>query len=176
MTHKHFPYLVPVVWVRLVHHDACAGRVEWGGCATRGLSAENTLHHITKLTHSSPILKSLIQITLINHLHARNNESEARNYDITSGYRSHLIHNTCSSLKLYEEKWNPQASRKLCVLLIAHTAHEVSPSCAIETILASDYLLSDNKKFQWQNITPSEYWTCASNDPLIPSPTLSFLH
>ena len=134
MTHKHFPYLVPVVWVRLVHHDACAGRVEWGGYATRGLSAENTLHHITKLTHSSPILKSLIQVTPINHLHSRNNESEARNYDITSGYSSHLFHNTCSSFQAARGKVNrfsnPQASRKLCVLLNVHTAHEVSPSCA----------------------------------------------
>ena len=25
-----------------------------------------------------------------------------------------------------------------------------------------------------QNLTPSEYWTQASNEPLIPSPTLSF--
>ena len=125
---------MPVVWVRLVHHDACAG--EGGGTRVRNprvISGEHFLS-ITKLTHSSPILKSLIQITLINHLHARNNESEARNYDITSGYRSHLIHNTCSSFQAVWGKVNrfrsPQASRKLCVLLIARTAHEVSPSCA----------------------------------------------
>ena len=28
------------------------------------------------------------------------------------------------------------------------------------------------KKIQWQTVTPSEYWTWASNEPLIPSPTL----
>ena len=37
------------------------------------------------------------------------------------------------------------------------------------SILTSEALLRENKKFQQQNITtPSEYWTQASNEPLIP--------
>ena len=38
------------------------------------------------------------------------------------------------------------------------------------------YLLRENKKFQLQNVTTSEYLTQAPNEPLIPSPDLSFLH
>ena len=43
-------------------------------------------------------------------------------------------------------------------------------------MLASEALLRENKKIQWQNLTTSEYWIQASNEPLIPSSTLSFLH
>ena len=41
--------------------------------------------------------------------------------------------------------------------------------------LVSKVFTTWKQKIQWQNVTPSEYWTQASNEPLIPSPTLPFL-
>ena len=41
--------------------------------------------------------------------------------------------------------------------------------------LASEALLRENKKNPVTKCYPSEYWTQASNEPLILSPTLSFL-
>ena len=47
---------------------------------------------------------------------------------------------------------------------------------AIMPILASEALLRKNMKTPSDKmLPPSEYWTQASDEPLIPSPTLSFL-